>query len=434
MSTISKDLREKRANAWTQACEFRDRDKKGDALSAEDEAAWQRAIDEVDALGNQIENRERSDTLDKRFTEIDDETKRNAAAGDGRASDGTGGDGASLDDEYRKAFGAFLRYGLDELEPDQRKLVRAQFRSDPDVRAQGAGTGAAGGYTVPEGFWAKVTETMKYFGGVLQAGVEILDTDSGQDIPWPTNDDTGNEGALLSENVQVGEQDLAFGGKSLGAWMYTSRLVRVSLQLLQDSGIDVDSFVARKLGERLGRIFNRHWTSGTGANQPQGFVTGATTGVSLAVAATDQQIVNAIIDLIHSVDVAYRSGPGVGFQLHDLILARVRKVRDDSGGAGLGRPIWEPSIQVGQPDTLFGYALTVNNHMASSAAPFVSGDKPVAFGSFRAQYVARRVRGAQMLRLAERYADFLQVGFLAFQRADGVVQDAAAAKVLTIIP
>lgn len=427
--TTLQELRDQRANVWAQAQEFNERHKKGETMSAEDEAAWSRALRDVDELGAKIETRERNDVLESRFRAIDDEEadrKRAASGRGGQASDGTGGDGATLEGEYRAAFEAFLRHGLDDIEPEQRKLVRSHFRSDPAIRAQGVATGGAGGFTVPEGFWAKVTETMRFFGGVLQAGVETLDTDSGESIPWPTNDDTGNAGALLTENTQVTEQDLVFNQAQLDAFMYTSRLVRVSIQLLQDSGIDIESFIARKLGERLGRIFNTHWTTGTGTAQPQGFVTGATAGVAATGTATTFTY-NHLVDLIHSVDVAYRSGPGVGWSMHDLIVAFVRKIRDDSGGAGVGRPIWEPSVQAGQPDTLLGYPVTVNNDMASVMA---NTARTVAFGNFRAAYVARRVRSAQMLRLAERYADFLQVGFLAFQRADGVVQDASAVKVL----
>ena len=37
--------------------------------------------------------------------------------------------------------------------------------------------------------WAKVTETLKYYGPVLQI-VEIVNTATGNTLPWPTNDDT----------------------------------------------------------------------------------------------------------------------------------------------------------------------------------------------------------------------------------------------------
>ncbi len=415
MPTI-RELREQRAGVWAQAQEFDTRSKRGDEMSAEDEAAWTRALDEVDRLGALIETRERSETLDRSFADIDAATRVDAR---------TAGDGEGSVDQYRDAFQAYLRYGLNELTTEQRQLLRANFQAEK--RAQGVGTGSAGGYTVPQGFWAKVTETMKYYGGIRLAGAEVLNTDSGNDIPWPTNDDTANEGALLAENTQISEQDLTFGQKTLDAYTYTSKLIRVSLQLLQDSGIDAEGFVGRKAGERLGRVYNNHQTVGTGSSQPQGVITGATTGKTTASGTAITY--NEIVDLIHSVDVAYRSAPAddVAIMMHDLVLAYVRKIRDDSGGSGLGRPIWEPSVQVGVPDSLLGYRVVVNNHMASTVA---TTNKTIAFGNFRAGYVVRNVNGGQLMRLEERYADYLQVGFFAFGRMDALVQDSSAVKLL----
>ena len=412
----SKALREKRAGIWAQAQEFAERAKKGEEMSAEDPAAWERALADDDALKLQIDNLARTSALDSEFRNIDEQTP----VLDARGRETTAGDNG-----YREAFNQYLRYGLNDLTTEQRQLLRENFSAEK--RAQGTTTGGAGGYTVPQGFWAKVTETMKYYGGVLAAGAETLDTDAGQDIPWPTNDDTSNEGALLAENTQITEQDLTFGQKTLDAYTYTSKLIRVSLQLIQDSGIDVEAFVGRKAGERLGRIYNNHQTVGTGSSQPQGVITGATTGKTTAGGTAI--LYNEIVDLVHSVDVAYRNAPPteVAFMMHDLILAYVRKIRDDSGGSGLGRPIWEPSVQVGVPDSLLGYRVVVNNHMASTVA---TTNKTIAFGNFRAGYVVRRVNGGQLMRLEERYADYLQVGFFAFGRMDALVQDSSAVKLL----
>jgi HK97 family phage major capsid protein len=411
----TKALREKRANIWSQAQEFAERAKAGETLSAEDSAAWERALADVDALKVQIDNLERTAALDTEFRAIDEQT----TTVDARGREGTAADG-----EYREAFTQYLRFGLSELAPEQRQLLRANFQGQ---RAQGVGTGAGGGYTVPQGFWAKVTETMKYYGGVLAAGAEVINTDNGIDLPWPTNDDTSNTGALLAENTQIIEQDLSFGQKELGGYMYTSKLIRASLQFLQDAGIDPEAFIGRKAGERLGRIYNNHQTTGTGSSQPQGVITGATTGKTTAGATAITY--NEIVDLIHSVDVAYRSAPpsDVAFMLHDLVLAYVRKIRDDSGGSGLGRPIWEPSVQVGVPDSLLGYRVVVNNDMASTVA---TTNKTIAFGNFRAGYVVRNINGGQLMRLEERYADYLQVGFFAFGRMDALVQDSSAVKLL----
>ncbi len=415
--TTLQELREKRANVWSQAQEFNTRAAAGAGMSAEDEASWKRALDEVDELGDQIATRERQEQLDKRFGEIDDQTNLIDTRGGGKADV----------DEYRNTFVQFVRHGATSLTAEQRQLL-AQNLQAQDSRAQST-TGSAGGYTIPQGFWAKVTETMKYYGGVLEAGAEVIDTDSGNTIPWPICDDTSNVGAILSENTQVTGQDITFGQGDLGAYMYTSKLILVPYQLLQDTGIDIEGFIARKVGERLGRIYNTHQTTGlgSGSTQPKGFVTGATTGKTTASATAITY--NEIVDLIHSVDVAYRRGPAtdVSFQMHDLILAYVRKLRDDSGGAGLGRPLWEPSVQVGQPDSLLGYRVVVNNDMASTVA---TTNKTMAFGNMRAAFVVRNVNGGELKRLEERYADYLQVGFFGFGRMDSETQDASAVKLL----
>lgn len=413
MTTIAasslQDMREQRANAWSQAQDFRTRFNGGETMTADDQAAWTRALDDIDRLGTIIGNEERSANLEQSFAAIDASTVVVGAAGtpESRAAD-----------QYRSAFDKFVRRGLSALDTEERALMQANF--DPELRAQGVASGAAGGYTVPQGFWAKVTETMKFYGGVLASGVEVNNTETGNTLPWPTNDDTSNTGALLSENSQIGGGDLTFGQKQLNAYTYTSKLILASIQFLQDTGIDAEAFIGKKVGLRLGRIYNNHWTVGTGSSQPQGFITGGTVGktTSGATAITYGET----IDLIHSVDVAYRNGPSVGFQFHDLVLAYLRKLLDSQN-----RPLWQPSLQANVPDTFNGYPYWVNNDMASTVA---TTNKTMAFGNWSEAYVVRQVAGGQLLRLEERYADSLQVGFFGFGRMDGVLQDPSAIKIL----
>lgn len=405
------ELREKRANVWAQAQEFNTRNARGDAMSAEDETAWTRALDEVDQLGGLISTRERTENLDKRFGEIDDRHGDVDTRGAGQP--GTGDENA-----YRAAYLAWMRNGVTGVDADNRALLEANYR------ALQTDTGGAGGYAVPAGFWAKVTETMKAFGGVLQVA-EIVNTTTGAPLPWATNDDTANTGEILDEGSAVSEQDVSLGQKTLGAYTASSKMIRVSNLLLQDTGIDLEGFLGRRVGERVGRIQNTRLTTGTGSSQPQGLIAGATTGktTSSGTAITYEEIV----DLIHSVDSAYRAGGNCGFMFNDLILAYVRKIKDDSGGAGVGRPIWEPSVQAGVPDLLLGYRYTVNNDMASTVA---TTNKTMAFGDFRAGYVVRKVTGGTMSRLTERYAEYLQTAFFGYERFDGLIQDASAYKLL----
>lgn len=413
----TQELLDERAGIWAQAQEFKARSDKGEDMSAEDEAAWDRALVDVDELTAKIKTRETDARIAADFAAVDDKAREEGVAAaapvTGQTSDA---------ERYRATFKQWAKTGIEGLGPDEKALMQANFGSIKDAQST---TTTAGGYTVPEGFWRKVTEVMKYYGGAAD-GADIITTDSGAPLPWPTNDDTATVGYQLGENTQAtSEGDLVFGQKSLGAWTFVSGPILLSFQLAQDTGIDIEAFIAKQMGQRLGRIENTKQTTGVGTTTPQGYVTGATTGKTTSTATAI--LYNEIIDLIHSVDAAYRATGRCRFKLHDLILAYVRKLRDDSGGAGLGRPLWEPSVQAGVPDLLLGYPYSVNNDMASAVT---TGLKTMAFGDFQSAFAIRRVAGAQMMRLTERYADSLQIGFIGYERMDSIVQDASAVKLL----
>ncbi len=336
-----------------------------------------------------------------------------------------------------KSPNPILSHAGDPSEDSARTEFRAYLRTGDEVelRAAGTATGAAGGYTVPEGFRNTVTESMVAFGGIRRLA-EVITTDTGATLPWPTNDDTANAGAILTENTADTEQDVTFGQKSLGSYMYTSKMVRASMQLLQDGGFDIEGWLARQLGQRIARAQAAHWVTGTGTAQPQGLLTGSTTGKTAA--ATTAIIYDELVDLVHSIDLAYREGgeisdgnaadPSVAWVMADSTFAYLRKIRDDSGGAGIGRPLIDPDVRGGLPTTLLGYRIVVDNSMPAIAA----AASPILFGNIRAGYVIRDVGTTEVLRLTERYGEYLQVGFLGYQRSDGLVQDASAVKKLTM--
>ncbi len=407
MSTSN--LREQRANVWEQMKALSDRaTAENRDLSAEETVSYSKMEADLDALGNRIEREEK---LAARAPEFD----RGASPASGPASvvDGPHGDA-----DYQAAFAAYIRN--EPMSYEQQKALQGGF--DSSIKnAAGVGTGAAGGYTVPPEFRDKFIETQKWYGPMLQEA-EVIYTDSGANLQWPTNDDTANVGAILAENSQVTEQDATFGTASLDSYMYTSKLVRASLQFLQDNAINADSWLAERLGVRVGRILNQHFTTGTGAAQPDGLVTGATVGATStgSFATTGGISYDSLIDLVESLDPAYGGGPGLKFMAHQTARKAIRKIKDSQG-----RPLWEPSLQVGQPDTLLGYGLVLNNDMPAMA----QSSKSLGFGNIRAAYVIRIVKGLTVLRLTERYADFLQVGFLGFERADAHLQDSSAFKI-----
>lgn len=400
-------LRDQRANLWEQAKALLD----AGLNSAEDVQRYERMEADLDALDNRIEAMERAAERADRYSQA--VTPPAAVLGGGTAIE----DGD--DDHLNKVFAQFIRRGINSLGAEDRALMESRF--DTSIQnAAGVGTGAAGGYTVPPAFRDKFVEVRKAFGPMLQEA-EVIETDTGANLPWPTNDDTGNMGAILAENTQVTEQDVTFGTASLDAYMYTSKLVRASLQFLQDSP-NGDTWLARKLGERVGRILNNHFTVGTGTSQPDGIVTSATVGVTGtgSFATTGGVTGDQLIDLTESLDPAYASGD-LKFMLHQSARKAARKLKDSQG-----QYLWQPALQQGVPSLIAGYPFVINNDMPTLA----QNSKSVLFGDIRAAYVIRIVKGLTVLRLVERYADLLQVGFLGFERADGTLQDANAVRVL----
>ena len=64
-------------------------------------------------------------------------------------------------------------------------------------------------------------------------------------------------------------------------------------------------------------------------------------------------------------------------------------------------------------------------------AAIATTNKPLVAADF-SKYVVRNAGGVQMLRLNERYADALLVGFIAYKRSDAGAINAAAIKYITM--
>jgi HK97 family phage major capsid protein len=283
-------------------------------------------------------------------------------------------------------------------------------KSQAEVRALSVVTGSAGQNTIPQGFVRQLEMAMLDYSGVRQVA-SVMRTDSGNPMPWPTVNDTGNEGRLLAENTQITETDPAFGQLTWAAYKYTSDSVLVPVELLEDSAFNLAEELGNMLGERLGRITNRHFTTGTGTGQPQGIVSGATAGVTAASATAFT--FDEVLSLVHSIDPAYRQN--AAFMMHDNVLLALRKLK-----TGTGEYLWQADVQQGTAGRLLGYPVYTNQHMASSIA---TGNKVMIFGQLN-RYKIRDVANLRLVRMNERYADYDQVGFVAFSRHDGRLLDA----------
>ena len=280
-----------------------------------------------------------------------------------------------------------------------------------EFRDLNVATGTKGQETIPEGFVNALEMALLQYGGV-RAVAEIVRTDSGNDLPWPTVNDTSNKGAILAEETSFGSGvDPSFSQVIFKAFKYSSKPILVSFELLQDSAFDLGARIGEMLGIRIGRIQNDHFTTGGGTTLPKGFTVAGT-----AFAALDDVTISAddVIGLEHSVDPAYRMG--ASFMMHDQILAKIRLLKESTTNAF----IWQPGLQAGVPDRLLGYPYTINQSMASTT---VASAKVMAFGDF-SKYKVRDVATIRLLRLDELYAATDQVAFIAYMRTDGNLLDA----------
>lgn len=388
-------------------------------LTAEDSAKFDAMMEQADKVAADIRRWEQlGEQESRRSAEI------SALAQEVRKSEGEVADGK---DAYDKAFRDYMRFGVDGIGPEYRGLFATGKR---EIDTQGAWEGRAqsvtggspagiyGGYTVAEGFFTELERAMLAFGGMMEAG-RIITTSTGATLPMPTSNDTTNKGAILGENQPITETDVQFGVTNLGAYKYTSKLIRVSYELLQDSAFNMEQFVAEIAGERLGRILNEHFTTGTGSAQPQGVVVGSTAGVTGS--GSTGITYNDLVDLQHSVNPAYRRN--ARFMFNDATLKILRKLKDANG-----LPLWQPDMAGGIAGSILGQPYSINQDMASVGL----SAKSVLYGDF-SHYFIRRVKDFTLVRLNERYADNLQVGFFVYCRFDGKLKNAGTAPIKHLV-
>lgn len=391
------EMRRKRANLVEQMNQMvNDAQNEKRSLTKEEEVKWDRIEKEEKQLRNNIKKLEDLEEYNKsleghenRFKAYDKEDRTEGKKGA----------------EYRDVFKKWIMGGMENLGAEERNVL-FQNRENVETRALGVGTNTAGGYTVPQGFYDQLIVALKWFGGMRPVS-NVFSTDSGNALPIPSTNDTANVGSILAENTAATTTDVSFGQTILNAYKYTSGIELVSIELLQDSAFDIEQFLAQRLGERIGRIYNQHFTTGTGSSQPQGIVTAANLGKTGLTGQTTGIIFDDLIDLEHSVDPAYRAK--AKFMMHDQTLKALKKLKDSQQ-----RPLFLPGLAYGEPDTINGYQYQINNDMPQMAA----SAKSVLFGDF-SNYWIRDVKAVQIVRFNEKYMDAGQIGFVAFSRADG---------------
>jgi HK97 family phage major capsid protein len=315
--------------------------------------------------------------------------------------------------EARDAFNAYLRKGMNGINAGEARALAELRGTDTQVTT----TDGLGGFLVPEN-WSDFVSATELFKSDIEQVATVIRTANGQHFNLPANDDTAVVAAILGEGTAEGVSDMTFTNVKFEPFTYSSKIVKVSNQLISDNAFDLGSFVGGQLANRLKRGINAHLTTGTGSSQPQGIVSGSTAGKTAASATA--VTVSEVMDLFYSVDASYRNAPGAGFMMNS---ATAKAVRVLGFGSSNDFPAYVPGMSVGEPDMLFGKPVYINEDMDGIA----TGNKSIIFGDLK-QYYVHEAGGVQLLRLSERFADALSTGYIAYRRVDGNVLQGSAIK------
>lgn len=402
MSEVAKKLRDRRLNVWNEARSLADTAaEENRAFTAEEQGHWE-------ALNEELDN------LDKRIKSVLDTEARSKAADAafdalaGKPVEGRGQPAAANTELRSLLLGESGSPRFIDLMPQPGQAL--------NLRALTVGSATAGGDLVPTSFYNKLVAHLIEVSGVMQTNPTVINTSSGENlqIPKTTAHSTAASGA---EAGVLPSSDPAFGLVTLGAYKF-GWTGRVSRELVDDKGVDLEGYLSMQAGRALGNIFGSKLVSGSGSSEPTGFmhsatvgVTGTTTGVSGAPQYTD------LVDLQYSVISPYRASKSCYWIMRDATVGSLRKITDTTG-----QPIWQPSIQLGAPDLLLGKPIVSDPYMPAVG----TGNQSIAFGDFSQMFV-RMVGGIRFERSDDFLFDSDMIAYRAVLRGDGALVDLTGA-------
>lgn len=295
--------------------------------------------------------------------------------------------------QYADTFKAFLSGGASKAEIQ----AAMQVGSDPD-----------GGYWVPTQMSSDIkrrifeTSPMRQISSVLS-----ITTDS---ISFPTDTNDATSGGWVGETEsrsetatpQVGEQKIYVREQ------YAEP--RVTQKLLDMSTIDVEGWLNGKIADKMARTENTAFVSGTGVDQPRGFldyksaavttdddsrawgvlqytVSGASAGFPATSGVPGSTDPNALITMHAKLKPEYRAG--ARWVMNRATEAYMRKMKD-----GDGNYLIAPITNGATGFQLLGYGITTAEDMPDLASDSFS----VAFGNFSMGYQIVDGRGIRILR------------------------------------
>lgn len=395
MSEVVKKVLERRANLVTQMRELAERAvDEGRDMSADEDRQFTVMNAEVDAL------QKRADDLlegEKRAKEIEESFSSLSGKPQERKQEN------KTADELR----AFMtgQGGREFVVP----IIGAERR---DLSTSSSGV-------IDTGFRAQLWEYMVENAGVLSTGVDLLQTASGETIKLPRVT-AHSSVASATEGSAITESDPTLGSVN-STVAKEGYVVQISRELIEDTGVDLQGYLARAAGRALGNAVGAAAVTAAVAAASAGATTAAGELTSLGSQATAGKGFDYLITLFHSVIAPYRASSSCGWLTSDAGAAMIRKIKSTDGVYA-----WQPAVTVGQPDTILGKPVYIDTNVADPAANAES----VLFGDWRSLVV--RIAGGTRFERSDDFAFNADlVTFRALVRHGSVSVDANALKSLT---
>lgn len=350
-----------------------------------------------------------SDALDLHKQRMDRIETVHARPGREMKSLGYAGDDQS---EYKSAFTTYLRKGMDSgLEQIQTKALSV-------------GTDANGGYLVPNQMADLIVQIINESSPMRAlATVETISSDSLDVI-----EDTVDFGAAWGDETTVRSAETSsptLGRNTVDTFeMYAQP--QATQKLIDDSSIDIEQWIARKVADKMARLEATAFIGGDGTTQPKGILTYAagtsfgqieqkTTGSSATVTA------DSLVQLFYALKDEYARN--ASFLMHRTTVQAVRLLKE----ATTNQYLWQPGLAAGAPDTLLGVPVAMAADMPVPAASSLS----IAIADFKRAYLIVDRIGIRTLRDPFTAKPFVK--FYTTKRVGGKVVNTDAIKLLKLI-
>jgi len=275
------------------------------------------------------------------------------------------------------------------------------------------GSDGTGGYLVPDTYEDKLVKKLTVK-NILRRISNTIQTTHCLHIPVAGDMNCAD---WVPENTVMKFMDAEFSEIILDSHKLGTT-IRVSDEMLEDGGIDLEEFILDVFSERIGTAEEDAFMSGDGNGKPLGLMYQAQLGM---VSESENDItMDDMVDLEYSLKSKYRKN-AVWLMSEDAYY-RLRRIPHYQGHG-----VWRQNLEEGEPEQLFGYPIYICNAM-DDVAP---GKIPVMFGDFRYFWIGDR--GKRVIkRLVERYADRGQVAFITTERVDAKLVLPEAVKMLKI--